>query len=116
MGLGTANAGIDPGIDPGTGVDQTFPASSPSPTITSISPASAVAGGGDFLLVIVGTYFTGDTTVTFGSDGPIVPVILGTTKLLVPVQAADIAVAGTVIVTVSNAGGAASTPLTVESS
>lgn len=108
MGLGTANAGIDPGIDPGTGVDQTFPASSPSPTITSISPPSAIAGGGAFLLEIAGSYFTSDTQVSFGTDGPITPVIVGGTLLLVPVQAADIASAGTIEVAVTNGGGSAS--------
>src|SRR6185436_17879068 len=80
-------------------------------TLTSLSPASAAAGGPGFTLTVNGTGFVSGATVqwngaarttTFGSS----------TQLTAAIPASDIAVAGTSQVTVVNPGASASNALT----
>jgi hypothetical protein len=85
----------------------------PAPTITSLSPSTVSAGGPSFLLTVNGTGFIAGTTVSFGADSGIVPVILSTTQLLAPVKAADIATPATVTVTVTNTNGSVTASFTV---
>jgi len=86
----------------------------PSPTITSLSPASATAGGPDFTLTVNGTgFFNGESTVRWnGSDRA--TTYGSNTQLTASISAADIATAGTAGVTVLNSapGGGISNPET----
>jgi hypothetical protein len=77
-------------------------ASNPVPTLTSISPTSAAAGGAAFTLTLTGTNFIASSTVNFGANPPLTPTSQTATQLQVTVPAADIATAGTVNVTVTN--------------
>ncbi len=88
-------------------------ASNPAPTIGSISPTSAIAGGTAFTLTVTGTNFISGSavrwnganrTTTYGSP----------TQLTAAITAADIATAGTASVTVFNPtpGGGTSNALT----
>lgn len=88
-------------------------AAAPSPQILSLSPASALRNSGAFTLTVDGTGFLSgsivrwngqDRTTSFGSG----------TRLTAQIPAADIAVAGTALVTVVNPspGGGVSNSLT----
>jgi len=83
----------------------------PQPTLTSFSPASALAGGADFVLTVNGTGFvTGSVIRWNGADlAPTTYVNAGQISATVP--AANIASAGTASVTVFNPspGGGLST-------
>ena len=84
------------------------------PTITSLSPASATAGGSAFTLTVNGTGFVdGASTVRWnGSDRA--TSYVSSTQLTASISAADIATAGTAGVTVLNSapGGGISNPET----
>jgi hypothetical protein len=74
---------------------------SPVPVTTSISPSSAVAGGGSFTLTVNGTNFVSTSVVRWnGSDRA--TTFVSATQLTATVPASDIAVAGTAQVTVFN--------------
>jgi alkaline phosphatase len=73
----------------------------PTPSITSISPASATAGGSAFTLTINGANFVNGSTVRVnGADRP--TTYLSDTQLAAQINASDIASAGTLSLTVSN--------------
>jgi len=71
------------------------------PTITSISPNSAVAGGAAFTLTVNGTNFVAGSMVSFGGMA-VVTTFASATQLAAAIPAADIASAGTAAVTVTN--------------
>src|SRR5580700_1758184 len=73
----------------------------PTPTITTISPNSAVAGGAAFTLTINGTNFVAGSMVNFGGSAPATTFITST-QLTAAIPAASIASAGTMAVTVTN--------------
>ena len=75
--------------------------SNPTPTITSISPSSAMAGGAAFMLTINGTNFVPATAVNFNGTAPATTMV-SATQLTAAVPAAAITSAGTAAVTVSN--------------
>ena len=75
----------------------------PASTISSLSPSSATAGGPAFTLTINGANFTSGTTVKWGSTS-LTPTVTGTTIITAPVEAALIAAAGRVNVTVITGG------------
>lgn len=75
-----------------------------APTISSLSPPSAVVNSGGFPLTINGTNFTSSSTVTFGSDN-LTPASQTATALTVNVPNSDIQSVGAVAVTVTNPGG-----------
>src|SRR5207247_8952520 len=89
---------------------QTFIINNPAPTLSTIAPSSAMAGGPAFTLTVTGTNFNSSSivrwngnarTTTFGSS----------TQLTAQILAGDIATAGTAPVTVLNptpGGGASS--------
>jgi len=74
-----------------------------APTITSLSPNSAVAGGAAFKLTINGTNFTKSTTAQWGTTA-LTPTYISATQLTTPITVAQIAKAGTYNVTVTTGG------------
>jgi len=85
----------------GTSSPQTFTITNPAPTLTSISPASATAGGADFLLTVTGSNFVRNSVVRWnGSDRT--TTFVTSTRLTATVLASDIALAGPSDVTVFN--------------
>jgi phage tail sheath protein FI len=87
-------------------------AANPVPSISSLSPSSALAGGAAFELIINGANFVSGSTVTFNGQ-PLTPVnFVNSSQLTVEVPTSDIpAAAGPVSVVVSNPGpGGGPTP------
>jgi Tol biopolymer transport system component len=76
-------------------------ASNPVPTITSLSPSSATAGGAPFTLTLDGTNFIASSTVQW-NGAPRTTTFVNGTQLTASISAADIASAATVAVTVVN--------------
>jgi len=72
-----------------------------NPTIATISPTSAAAGGAGFTLTVSGTNFVAASLVNFGGTTPATTVV-SSTQLTAAIPAVAIASAGTVPVTVSN--------------
>jgi hypothetical protein len=68
--------------------------------LTSLSPASAIAGGPAFTLTVNGSGFTAGTTINWNST-PLVTAFVSGTQLTVAVSAALIAQAGTSSITAS---------------
>jgi len=97
---------------PGGGVSNAiaFTVENPVPTLTSISPTSATAGGAGFTLTVTGTNFvTGSIVRWNGSDRS--TTFVSATQVTAAISAADIATGGTGQVTVFNpapAGGTTS--------
>jgi uncharacterized repeat protein (TIGR03803 family) len=75
----------------------------PAPTITSISPTSAIAGGAAFTLTVNGTNFVSGSTVNFNGSAR-TTAFVGATQLTAAILASDIASAGSFSVTVTNPG------------
>ena len=88
----------------GTSAAATFTIKPAKPTITSLSPTSAVAGGAKFTLTVNGTHFTSTATAKWGATA-LTPTFVGKTQLTAPIAASLIASAGTASVTVTTAGG-----------
>jgi hypothetical protein len=76
----------------------------PPPTITSLSPTTAVAGGAAFTLSINGTNFTATSTSSWGATA-LATTYVSATQLMAAVPASLIASAGAMSVTVSNVNG-----------
>ncbi len=76
-------------------------ANNPVPTITTLAPSSATAGGAAFTLTVNGTNFVNASTVNFAGAVK-TTVFVSATQLTASVLAADIATAGTPAVTVTN--------------
>src|SRR5208282_5046746 len=79
----------------------------PTPTITTISPNSTVAGGAAFTLTINGTNFVAGSMVNFGGSAP-ATTFVNSTQLTAAIPAASIASTGTPAVTVTNPGSGTS--------
>jgi hypothetical protein len=99
---GTANVTVfNPAPGGGESGAVTFTINNPAPTISSISPATAVAGSGGFTLTITGTNFVNSSVVRWnGSDRP--TTFFSSTRLEAAIPASDVATAGTANVTVFN--------------
>jgi hypothetical protein len=80
------------------------------PTITSLSPSSATAGGAGFMLTVKGTAFTQAATSMWGTT-PLDTIYVNPTQLTVSVPASLIEFAGTASVTASTGAGT-SAPVT----
>jgi hypothetical protein len=95
----------------GTSTAKVFTVNNPLPSISTLSTASATAGGASFSLTINGTGFAPGATVTFGAFGSIVPTSISSTQVVVQIPATDIAAGGNVNITVTNVlpGGGTST-------
>ena len=78
-----------------------------TPTVSSITPTSATAGGPAFTLTVNGTNFVSGSVVNFGGSAK-TATYASTTQLMAAITAADIANAGSVAVTVTNPGGGTS--------
>jgi hypothetical protein len=74
-----------------------------TPTITSVMPATATAGGQAFTLSLTGTNFVPDSVVNW-NGGPRTTSFKNITTLQAQIQVTDIATAGTAQVTVSTTG------------
>jgi YVTN family beta-propeller protein len=85
----------------------------PVPTVTSLSPTAAVAGGAGFTITINGTNFFSGSVVEWNGVG-LTTTFVGATQVTAVVPAIDIASSGTVAVTVFNPalGGGTSGSLT----
>jgi 6-phosphogluconolactonase (cycloisomerase 2 family) len=102
-----------PGGGTSNAVNFTISASNPVPTITTISPASAVAGSpAGFMLTVNGTNFVAASLVTFGGTTRTTTFVTST-QLTASIDAAAIAAPGTMTVTVTNPapGGGTSNPV-----
>ena len=77
-----------------------------SPTITSLNPSSATAGGSDFTLDINGTGFSNLPPITMVTwDGIMkIPSFISSTLIKIPVTTEDILTAKTVTITATNSG------------
>lgn len=76
-----------------------------TPTLTSLSPAAASAGGTAFTLTVDGTNFANDATVRWNGNSRTTHFV-SSTRLRADISAADIAAAGTAHVTVANVSAA----------
>ncbi len=76
-------------------------APNPVPTIQSLDPSSAVAGGAGFTLTVNGTNFVAGSVVNFDGTAR-TTTFLSATQLTAAIPAATIASAGTVAVSVTN--------------
>jgi 6-phosphogluconolactonase (cycloisomerase 2 family) len=75
--------------------------STPIPTIATISPNGAAAGGAAFTLTIIGTNFVAASVVAFGGTS-VTTTFVNSTQLTAAIPAAAIAAAGSPAVTVTN--------------
>jgi hypothetical protein len=73
----------------------------PTPTLTSISPTSAFAGGSTFTLTATGTDFYSSSVINWNGSAKTTTFVNATT-LTASITAADIASAGTATVTITN--------------
>ena len=74
----------------------------PVPTVSAISPTSAVAGAAAFPLTVNGSGFIASSVVDWNGD-PLATTYVNGTQLTATVTAADVATAGGALVTVQNA-------------
>ncbi len=73
----------------------------PKPTITSLAPSSALAGGNGFTLTVNGTGYISSSVVNWAGSARVTTYV-SATKITAAITAADIAKAGTYKVTVTN--------------
>ena len=98
---GTVNVTVTNPAGGGTSNAQTFTINNPAPTVTSLSPTSATAGGVAFALTVNGTSFVSTSVVKFNGAAK-TTTFVSATQLTAAISAADIATAGSTTVTVSN--------------
>ena len=82
-----------------------------TPTLTTLSPSSAAAGGSAFTLTVNGSNFVSGSVVRWNGANR-TTTFVSATQLTAAITAADIAAAGSASVTVQNPGGAVSNALT----
>jgi hypothetical protein len=85
----------------------------PVPVITSLSPASVMAGSGAINVVVTGTGFVQNSVASFAGNAR-TTTVQSTTQLTMALTMADLATAGQINVTVTNPspGGGVSAPIT----
>ncbi len=90
-----------------------FTINNPVPALSSMSPSSAMAGDAAFTLVVVGSNFLNGSVVRWNGSNR-TTTFIGSSQLRATITMADIASAGSALVTVFNPGpgGGASTALT----
>ena len=81
------------------------------PTLSTLSPNSAAAGGPDFTLTVNGSNFVSGSSVVLWKGAPRTTTFVNASQLTAAIPAADIAAAGSALVTVQNSGGAVSNAL-----
>ena len=96
----------------GTSAALIFTINNPLPTLSSLTPASALAGGVAFTLTVNGTNFVSASVVQWNGSSR-TTTFVNATKLTVSIPATDIATTGTAQVTVMNPspGGGSSNAL-----
>lgn len=104
--IATASGYSNSGVESAAYTIQQGQASTP-PSIATLSPSSATAGGEAFALTVSGSNFTSDATVDWGSTA-LTTTYVSATELTAAVPASLIASAGTVTITVTNSAGASS--------
>ena len=82
----------------------------PAPKITTLAPSTTVHNA-DTSITITGTGFYAGATVNVGVAFGLVPTNISPTSIVVPVKAINIALAGTLAVSVQNADGQSSNSL-----
>ena len=104
---GTATVTVtNPAPGGGTSGNLSFTINAASaPTLTSVAPTSATVGGAAFTLTLTGTGFVTGATVNFGTSPTITPSSVTSTQIVATIPAADIVIAGTVNLTVTNPAG-----------
>ncbi len=97
----------------GTSAGLTFTINNPVPTLASMSPTSATAGGAAFTLTVNGTNYNTQSRVQWNGVN-LTTTLVSATQLTVAVPAANIATAGTATVRINNPapGGGVSSSLT----
>ena len=85
----------------GTSVAAMFAVNNPVPTVTTLSPTSATAGGAAFTLTVNGTGFNSNSAVNFNGSAR-TTTFVSATQITAAITAADIATVGTPSVTVTN--------------
>jgi VCBS repeat-containing protein len=111
---GTASVTVvNPAPGGGTSNSLVFEIRSPEPSIISLSPSSAVAGGPGFTLTVNGANFVDGSVVKWGGSNR-TTTFVSATKLEAAITSADIASSGAVSVAVLNPapGGGTSSPRT----
>jgi hypothetical protein len=111
---GTASVTVvNPAPGGGTSPAQTFTTNYPAPSVTSVSPSSATAGGAAFTLTVNGSNFVSGSTVQWNGSNRTTSYV-SATQLTAAITAADVATTGTASVTVVNPtpGGGPSQALT----
>jgi 6-phosphogluconolactonase (cycloisomerase 2 family) len=99
--LGIASFALLAGCAGGTSQSLNHPI--PTPTIATVSPNSAVAGGAPFTLTIFGTNFVAASTVNFGGAAPATTFVTAN-QLTAAIPTAAIGSGRTAAVTVTNPG------------
>jgi YVTN family beta-propeller protein len=112
---GTASVTVfnsTPGGGNSGGLTFTITGPNPVPTLGSLSPTSATAGGASFTLMLTGSNFLAGTVVEWNGVA-LTTTFVSATQLSAVVPAGDIATAGTVSVTIFNPapGGGTSGPV-----
>ena len=102
----------NPGSGGGASSPLNFAVNNPAPTLSSLSPASAVAGSGAQTLTLNGTNLLASSTVTYNGVGH-AATFVSSTQLTISLSATDQATTGSYAVVVTNPGpgGGASSPL-----
>ena len=83
-----------------------------APSITSISPSSAAAGGNQFVLTINGNDFTSNSMVAFNGSS-LTPSFVNSHQLVATIPAADITYPGALPVLVLNPSTGATSPSSI---
>ncbi len=112
--IATAGTGAvtvsNPAPGGGTSTPLTFAIDNPVPTVSTLNPNALVAGSAGFTLTVTGTNFVSSSSLLWNGNGRTTTVV-SSTSLQAAVTAADVATAGTAMVTVTNpapGGGTAS--------
>jgi hypothetical protein len=103
---------VNPPPGGGTSNMLTFDINNPLPAVTSLSPSSASAGGAAFTLTVNGNAFVSGASVQWNGSNR-TTTFVSNTQLTAAIPAADIAVAGTALVTVFNPAPGGGTSATI---
>lgn len=95
---------VNPTPGGGASTAQSFTITSSPPTITAVAPVLALAGGVAFTATVTGTNFAAGSIVQWNGQAR-VTTFVSSSQLTVQITAADIATAGSGLVTVQTAAG-----------
>lgn len=103
---------FNPGPGGGISAGVTLTVTNPAPALSSLSPASVIAGSGGFMLTVNGSNFVSGAVVQVNGGNRSTTFASGT-QISASIPATDIAAAGSLSITVVNPGGARSGSLTL---